>query len=128
MSATTEILSLLIGLYMVCSGFALLNDRKVLTQMAAALESQPILAYISGIMAFAIGGAILAVHSSWDGFAAVLVSLFGWIALIKGALIMGARKWFVEVSGKMDFAGRSGLVMAVIQFVFGGLLIASALF
>ncbi|MHC4691863.1 MAG: hypothetical protein ACYS67_03905 [Planctomycetota bacterium] len=44
--------------------------------------------YLGGIMALAIGYLILAFHNTWTKDLSVIITIFGWIALIKGIVIL----------------------------------------
>ncbi len=92
---TTQTLAGLIGLYFLAAGIGLLLDRDGVMKMSEALFMQPIFGYLGGVMAFAIGGAIVAVHNDWSGFLAGFVSLVGWIALAEGVLMLACRKLFL---------------------------------
>ncbi len=124
--SSTHILASLIGLYFIAGGMALLSDRKTLAGMMHALKAQPVLAYFGGVMAFTIGGAILAVHSSWDGLLAGFVTLVGWVALIKGVLLIAAREAFMRVADKFNYEGMTGTIMAGVIIALGALLIIAS--
>ncbi len=57
----------------------------------AALAEDPALTLITGIITLAAGMAMVLAHDRWSGGALpVLVTLFGWIALLKGILLLAA--------------------------------------
>ena len=86
----TAELAMLIGLYELAAGFAGLTRRLVWTELLSAFEASPALTFVTGFVAFTIGGAMVLVHNEWTGALAIIVSLIGWIALIEGLLIMAA--------------------------------------
>lgn len=56
--------------------------------MKAILRDPPLL-YIAGLLGMTAGLAIVLAHNVWSGGALpVLVTLFGWASLIKGALLL----------------------------------------
>lgn len=93
----TQSLAALIGLYFLAAGAGLLRDRDVVTGMFQELKAQPMLGYLSGVLAFAIGGAIVSVHNDWSTWLSSFVSLVGWISLLEGTLLLTARTWFLEM-------------------------------
>lgn len=125
--AVTNVLAALIGLYFICGGIAILSDRKAMTGMMQALIDQPVLGYFGGVMAFAIGGTILAVHSSWDGWFAGFITLVGWISLIEGALLIAVRQPFLQLVSKLKFDGRLGIVFGLATCGIGTVLLAMSL-
>ncbi len=124
--AVTNILAALIGLYFICGGLAILNDRKVMAGMMQSLADQPVLGYLGGVMAFAIGGTILAVHSLWTGWLAGFVTVVGWIALVEGVLLIAARERFLGIVSKLNLDNRFGTVLALGIIVLGGVLLAAS--
>jgi hypothetical protein len=81
-------LAVLIGLYELAAGLVSLSGRMDWTAMLDEFERSPGLTFVTGFMAFAIGGAIVLGHNHWTDPLAVIVSLIGWIAAAEGLLIM----------------------------------------
>jgi len=123
----TQILAALIGLYFVAVGIGLLTDRKTLPKMLKELQEQPFLGYLGGVLAFVIGGAIIAVHNNWSGLLSGFVSLVGWVSLAEGVLILAFRKWFLGLWGRLTFspgfvgAGGIASVIAGVLLIWSGL-------
>lgn len=109
----THTLAGLIGLYFAAAGIGLLVDRKFFAEAIRELSGQPMLAYLGGILAFAIGGTIVGVHNNWNSLLAGFVSLVGWIALAEGVLLLACRKRFLELFTRVALS--PGLITA-----FGG--------
>ena len=125
--AVTNILAALIGLYFICGGIAILRDRKVMAGMMQSLIEQPLLSYFGGVIAFAIGGTILAVHSLWTGWLAGFVTLVGWVALAEGVLLIAAREPFLRFVSKLKLDNRFGTVLSLGIIVLGGVLVVASL-
>ena len=125
--AVTQILAALIGLYFICGGIAILRDRKVMSGMMQSLIEQPLLGYFGGVIAFAIGGTILAVHSLWTGWLAGFVTLVGWVALAEGVLLIAAREPFLRVLSKLKLENRFGTAMSLGIIALGGVLLVTSL-
>ena len=81
-------LAVLIGLYELSAGLAGLTGRINWAAMLDEFERSPTLTFVTGFMAFAIGGTLILVHCLWIDVLAVIVSLMGWIALAEGMLLM----------------------------------------
>ena len=81
-------LAVLIGLYELSAGLAGLTGRINWAAMLDEFERSPTLMFITGFLAFAIGGTLILVHCLWTDLLAVIVSLIGWIALAEGLLLM----------------------------------------
>lgn len=89
MSPTTVFLGRLLGLYLVAIAVTMLvNKRRTLATLDEMVRSGPWMLF-SGMVATAAGLAIVLGHNVWSGGAlAVVVTLFGWAALLKGASLL----------------------------------------
>ena len=88
----TLYLLVLIGAYEFAAGLAGFSGRMSWTSMIAEFERSPALTFVTGFMAFAIGGAITIGHHHWTDVPAAIVSAVGWIAIVEGILIMVSPK------------------------------------
>ena len=81
-------LAILIGLYELAVGVAVLSGRMDWEAMLGEFERSPGLTFVTGFLAFAVGGTMVLVHNHWTDPLAIVVSLVGWIAAAEGLLIM----------------------------------------
>ena len=89
MPVTTIFLGKLLGLYLIAISLAmLLNRRRTLATLDEIASSGPWMLF-SGMVATAVGLALVLAHNDWTGGAlAIAVSLVGWAALIKGLALL----------------------------------------
>ena len=89
MSLTTVFLGRLLGLYLIAIAVAMLaSRRRALATLDEMARSGPWMLF-SGMVATAAGLAIVMGHNVWtDGALAVVVTLFGWAALLKGVSLL----------------------------------------
>ncbi|MGD0640630.1 MAG: hypothetical protein ABSC22_07775 [Roseiarcus sp.] len=89
MSMTTIFLGRLLGLYLVAISVAMLvHRRRTLETLDAMARSGPWMLF-SGLVATAAGLAVVLGHNVWSGGPlAVVVTLFGWAALLKGVSLL----------------------------------------
>jgi len=114
---TTHTLAALIGLYFLAGGVGLLVDRNNATKLMRELTAQPMFGYLGGLIAFAIGGAIVGVHNNWNSLLSGFVSLVGWLSLLEGVLMLACRKWFLGLFARLTLSS-----IMVSAFGFGTLL------
>jgi len=57
--------------------------------------------YTGGIMAIVVGYLILAFHNTWTKDLSVIITVIGWLALIKGILILILPKMMIALSKAM---------------------------
>jgi hypothetical protein len=89
MSATTVFLGRLLGLYLVAISLGMLaNRRRTLDTLDEMARSGPWMLF-SGMVVTAAGLAVVLGHQVWSGGAlAVVVTLMGWAALLKGVTLL----------------------------------------
>jgi hypothetical protein len=89
MSPRTIFLSRLIGLYCVLVALSMITRRQATLESVTALLHNPSMIFIVGIITLAGGLAMVLAHNIWSGGAlALVVTLVGWIALIKGLFFL----------------------------------------
>jgi len=95
----TIFLAKLIGLYCVLFGLAMVAQKEAMLDIAAALMRNGPVLLIVEVIAVTAGLAIAIGHNVWSGGALpVLVTLPGWIMLIRGVVLL-----FLSPQGKIRF-------------------------
>jgi len=85
MSARTIYLSRLIGLYCIVVILSLVIHKQATVDSVTALFNSPATMLLTGIIALAVGLAMILAHNIWKGGALpVVVTIVGWLSLIKG--------------------------------------------
>jgi hypothetical protein len=89
MSPRTAFLGKLLGLYCVVISLAMFaHGQGTVEIMKAIVQNAPLL-FIAGLLGATAGLAIVLTHNVWSGGALpVMVTIFGWAALIKGVLLL----------------------------------------
>lgn len=89
MSSRTIYLSRLIGLYCILVVLSMVIHKQASVDSVAALFHNPSMRLALGIIAVAVGLAMVLAHNIWRGGAMpVVVTLVGWGSLIKGLLFL----------------------------------------
>ena len=88
-SPRTAFLGKLLGLYCVALSLSMfVRPQTTVEIMKAIIRDAPLL-FIAGLLGMTAGLAIVLVHNVWSGGALpIIVTLFGWAALIKGVLLL----------------------------------------
>jgi uncharacterized membrane protein YkgB len=85
MSSRTIFLSRLIGLYCILVALSMMSRRQATVETVTALLQNQSLMFIVGVITLAAGLAMVLAHNIWSGGAlVVVVTLVGWVTLIKG--------------------------------------------
>jgi len=89
MSSRTIYLSRLIGLYCLLFMLSVIIHRQAMLDSLAGILHNPSLVLVLGIITLGVGLAMVLGHNVWSGGAlTVVVTVVGWIALIKGLFFL----------------------------------------
>ena len=89
MSSQTRFLSRYIGLYELIAALTMCAHKQATVETVTALVHDGPLLFLVGLITVVVGLALVLVHNVWSGGApTVIVTLIGWLALIKGSLIL----------------------------------------
>jgi hypothetical protein len=89
MSSRTIFLSRLIGLYCIVIALSMMTRRQATVETVSALLQNSSMMLIVGIITLAAGLAMVLAHNIWSGGAlVVVVTLVGWITLIKSLFFL----------------------------------------
>jgi len=89
MSPRTLFLSRLIGLYCILVAISMITRKQATLESVTALLHDPSMIFIVGVITLAAGLAMVLAHNIWSGGAlVVIVTLVGWITLLKSLLFL----------------------------------------
>ena len=89
MSPRTIFLSRLIGLYCIVFALSMMTRRQATVETVTVLLQNPSMTLILGVITLAAGLAMVLAHNIWSGGAlVVVVTLLGWMALIKSLFFL----------------------------------------
>jgi len=89
MSPRTLFLSRLIGLYCILVGLSMMTHSQATVETVTALLQNPPMTLILGVITLAAGLAMVLAHNIWSGGTlVVVVTLVGWMALVKSLFFL----------------------------------------
>jgi hypothetical protein len=89
MPSRTISLSRLIGLYCIFIALSMMTRRQATVEAVTALLQNPSMMFIVGVITLAAGLAMVLAHNIWSGGAlVVVVTLVGWITVIKSLFFL----------------------------------------
>lgn len=112
----------ILGPMLVIMGIGLLLEGETFRVMAGEFLRSSALIYLSGIIALVAGLAILNVHHVWVRDWRVIITIFGWLALIGGIFRILATSWVQRMGEAAIAHPRWSVVGAVITIVLGAFL------
>lgn len=84
-SASTIFVARIVGPYLAIVGLTFAVRRAHVAALADSFRDNRPLMLIAGVIAILFGATILAFHRHWSDFEAVVITLIGWFALLRGA-------------------------------------------
>jgi uncharacterized membrane protein YczE len=91
----------LIGPVMLAVGIAVLADTRGFRSLADEFLASRALMFLSGLLIMPAGLAIVLSHNLWTADWRVLVTLFGWLNVIGGALRLFAPSYLIQTAHAM---------------------------
>ena len=82
------LLARLIGPYIIVIGASLMLNQKIFRQIMEDFPKNPSLVFITGLLTFVAGLATVLFHNIWVANWRVIITIFGWLVLIKGVLLV----------------------------------------
>jgi len=82
------IIAQILGPAYVVIGMGLLLNTANFQRILEDVSVSPAFAYLAGLLALIFGLVILVFHHAWNTDWTLIVTLFGWLALIKGSLLV----------------------------------------
>ena len=121
----TEILARIFGLYMLAAGIGLALNSADLPKMLEEMRQSALAFYLGGLIAFAIGAAVVSLHNDFSGPLAIFISLFGWVALAEGVVILAFPKAMHAFADKLAGLIGSARILGGAVAAFGVVLLVA---
>jgi len=120
MTALTIFLARLIGLFAIFVSLSMIVHKRVMVETTNALLRNGALLLITGMIGLVAGLAMVLSHNVWSGGALpVVVTLFGWIILIRSLILLFLSPEFKVRLFEMFHFENFFYLYAAISFVFG---------
>jgi uncharacterized membrane protein len=82
------LLARLMGPYIIVIGASLMLNQKIFRQIMEDFPKNPSLVFVTGLLTFVAGLATVLFHNIWVADWRVIITIFGWIMLIKGVFLV----------------------------------------
>ncbi|MDD5504307.1 MAG: hypothetical protein PHV77_03210 [Candidatus Omnitrophica bacterium] len=115
----STVLAMLIGPFMLVIGLTVLLNQKALWNIRDDLFKSPALLYISGLMIFSAGTAIVAFHNIWAPDWRLIITIFGWLMFAKGVLFVVFPDIAVKIAGSYPKNDKMLILCWIIMLAIG---------
>jgi len=118
----TLLLTKILGVYMLVAGLSGLFYPDRMQKALAEMTKSYLLPYFDGALALLIGLLIVLHHNVWNTASEIIVSLFGWIALVEGAAMMLLPHGFIMGVAKAFSSKQAATGWSIIAILLGAYL------
>ncbi len=120
---TSILIARILGPLYLVSGFAWLFNRDAYGKMMNDFTQQRGLLYVSAVLAFLFGAVILAFHNVWTANWQVLITLLGFLGLLKGLTLLVFPEMAMRMASALIANQRLTGALFALVFVMGGILV-----
>ncbi len=122
MDLTTIFFSRMLGPALMIIGLGVLLNRKIYRKVMKDFSKNAALVYLGGVFALFLGLVIVLFHNVWEASLAVIITIYGWGGIVKGAWLIMFPKSVAKFTDA--YVGKKTLlaVHLVIVVILGGLL------
>lgn len=115
----TQILSIFMGLYLLSVGASLVLERDKIQTMMQQFSDNSALGFLSGIVAFTVGAALVGLHQDFSNAHAIFISVLGWFVLAKGIFIIIFKEMFMRTASRVFMSPKVSAIIGVIGILVG---------
>ena len=115
------------GVYVLITGLSGLTAPERWKAVLEDFQRSPGLVYLTAVIVVGVGLVLVLIHSLWTDPLAIIVSLFGWIALIEGVSLMAASEGLLKMGAASVATPGRTRAWAIIAVIFGAALLAAGL-
>jgi hypothetical protein len=119
---TSKMIAGLMGPTLVAIAAALLVNFASFPELVGQISREPGLIFLSGILLFVAGLAIVRAHNIWEGGWPVLVTVLGWLAILSGLVRMLFPTQLAAIAAALAHRPGGIIASAIVLLVLGGFL------
>lgn len=111
-----------LGIMYVAVGVGMFLNRELYKKLFMDFVDNAAMMYFGGIMALVVGYLLITFHNVWVKDWSVIITVIGWIAMIKGVLILVRPQWMIDLTkaivNKEGFLKIEGVLVTIIGVFF----------
>ncbi|MBN1391432.1 MAG: hypothetical protein JW947_01365 [Sedimentisphaerales bacterium] len=110
------------GLLYLAVGVGMIINSAFYKKLMAEFSENPPSIYLGGLAALVIGFLIVTFHNTWTGDWSVIITIFGWLALLKGVFLLLLPRVSIKIykffEGQMTkYAHAWAVIMALVGII-----------
>lgn len=107
------------GLVYLVIGLGILVSPRFYKEMLNKMIDNEAILFVTGLLVFVIGCFLVAHHNIWIGGWTIIITIFGWLTLLKGLMMMVIPEISIKLYKFIKISGRQLSVYGVIVFALG---------
>ncbi len=115
----TRMFARVLGPFLVIVDVTAMVRASDMQRLLSQFEANSLWTFVTGAFILLFGLIIVAGHQYWQGAAAIIVSLLGWLIVLRGLLLVAFPKVFVSVANSMIGAQAWWVTLCVIFALVG---------
>ncbi|MCX6760814.1 MAG: hypothetical protein NTZ84_01755 [Candidatus Nealsonbacteria bacterium] len=112
----------ILGLTYLAIGLGMLTSPRFYKEMLIKMIDNEAVLFVTGLLVFVIGYFFVAYHNIWTGGRTIIITIFGWLALLKGLMMIVIPEKSVKLYNLIKISEGQLGVYGVIVFVLGVIL------
>ena len=115
----TQTFSVFLGLYLLSIGVGILLERQNMQAMIQQFSDSAALTFMGGILTFLVGAIIVSLHQDYSNTHGAVISIIGWVVLIKGVLILSFRGLFLRIASSFFMSAKLTMGISIFAILTG---------
>jgi len=107
------------SLYYIAVGIGILVNPQFYKRIFEEFIERTSILYLGGVIALGVGYFIVAFHNTWTKDLSVIITIVGWLALVKGILIFICPGLMIAVTKAIISKERNLRIQAVVVIILG---------
>ena len=117
--ASTQLMARIIGPFLLLFTISIVLHAATLDLLVRAFCQDGPLVFVTGIFGLALGCIMVGAHTRWNSPAAIVITIIGWLTLIRSAMLLIAPPVVAMVAAGVTGVPGLPIVLAAIGFVVG---------
>ncbi len=117
--ARTRFFSRVLGPFLVIVDVTAVARSSEMQTLLSQFEANSMWAFVAGAFILVFGLTIVAAHQYWRGAAAIIVSLLGWLIVLRGLLLIALPRVFVSMANSMIGAQAWWITLCIVFALVG---------
>lgn len=109
----------ILGLTYLAIGLGMLASPRFYKEMLNKMIDNEAVLFVTGLLVFVIGYFLVAYHNIWTGGWTIIITIFGWLALLKGLMMIVIPEKSIKLYKLIKVSKGQLSVYGVIVFVLG---------